>query len=471
MQSTRLAPQTDSRSVELGDIFFALPSVSGRDLLPFVQEAFEKGAKTLVVDQVLFSKLSENIKSLCQVVPDVQDAFNAAAAEYFIPKPETLVAVTGTNGKTSVVTFVRQLWKACGIPGASLGTMGVEGYGTSDVETTGLTTADVLTLHKILQDLGKQGAKAVALEASSHGLHQRRLDGLAFSGAVFTNLSRDHLDYHKTEQDYFKAKSHLFLELLPPKVPAIICGDDLWGQKLIGLCRQKGIETVTYGMDPGNDWRVETHPQSQGQKISILGPEGKVGNFEVPFVGDFQALNVLASFLVLTQISKVSIQKALGACDALETVKGRLECVGKTRDGAEVFVDYAHTPDALARALKALRPRTLGELWVIFGCGGDRDAGKRSVMGRVAQDFADHVLVTDDNPRTENSETITSQILECGLQAEVIHDRKMAIETGISKLKRGDSLLIAGKGHEIGQVVGTVVSPFDDTQVALEALE
>jgi UDP-N-acetylmuramyl-tripeptide synthetase len=464
--------QTDSKKVKSGDIFFALPSVAGRDTLPFVQEAFSNGAKTLIVEKNFFSRLPEEVRIACKAVPDVLEAFNKAASEHFVPKPKTIVAVTGTNGKTSIVNFIRQLWEACDIKSASLGTMGVQGEYVEGISKAGLTTADALTLHKTLQSLGKKGIEAVALEASSHGLHQKRLDGLEISAAVFTNLSRDHLDYHASEKDYFDAKARLFLEILPLGAPAIICGDDAWGEKLAKLCRQKEHKTITYGAKEKNDWQIVFHRDPQGQKITVRAPEGMGGEkgFFLPLVGDFQALNAIAAAIVLMQVSGVSADEIFQRCEVLQPVKGRLECVGQTKTGGSVFVDYAHTPDALERALRALRPQTKGKLWVVFGCGGDRDAGKRSVMGGVAKEFADNTLVTDDNPRTEEPKIITRQILESGVQAQVIHDRKKAIETGVSQLKQGDILLIAGKGHEAEQIIGTQAIPFDDAEIALEAL-
>lgn len=463
--------QIDSRKVKFGDIFFAIPSVFGRDLLPFAEDAVKKGAESLVVNQDLFLRLPEKIRLLCTVVPNVRDALNLRSARYFVPKPKTLIVVTGTNGKTSVVDFIKQLWEMCDIKGACFGTMGIKATGILGLDNACLTTADTLTLHTNLQYLSRYGVKAVALEASSHGLDQKRLDSLIISGAIFTNFSRDHLDYHKRNLDYFLAKSRLFLELLPAKAPAIICGDGIWGKKLIKLCNKKGIRVITYGLKEANDWYLKIERINQGQKVLVFGPNCIKRDFQLSFIGSFQALNVLSAFLIVICISSVSIEKVFQVCNSLKTVKGRLEYVGTSRTGAKVFIDYSHNPEALKCALKALRFRTKGNLWLIFGCGGNRDSGKRSIMGKIADKFANYIIVTDDNVRKENPIEITNQILKGSLKAKVIHNRELAIKIGISSLNQDDSLLIAGKGHETVQIIGKNPFPFSDSKIILRILE
>ena len=466
-----MSVQIDSRFVEIGDVFFAFSSISGRNILPFLEDAFEKGAKTLVVDKEIFYKIPRKLRFSCKFVCDTKDEFSVAVTNFFFFKPEILVAVTGTNGKSSVVSFVQQLWGLCGFKGISIGTMGVKGNGILFCNISNLTTLDPVILHVILSNLKIQKVKAVALEASSHGLEQKRLDGFNFSAAVFTNFTMDHLDYHKTRQKYFDAKTRLFSKLLLSNSIAIIFGDSAWTNNIMNLCKKKGVKIITYGFKQNNDWHLKIQFFNFGQKIFILRDKVVIGNFYVPFLGNFQALNILAAFLIAVKISNIPVKKALKACSNLEIVEGRLKCIATTFSGAKIFIDYAHTPNALENVLQALRLKTKNNLFLIFGCGGDRDFKKRFFMGKLANNFADYIILTDDNPRTENPKYITDQILQGIPNSFILHNRREAIKFGISKLKRGDVLLIAGKGHEREQLLLNTILSFNDSSVALEILK
>ncbi len=399
-------------------------------------------------------------------------AFAQLAAGFYQPVPETLVAVTGTNGKTSCVEMTRQLWRMAGHPAASIGTLGV----TTPQETTytGLTTPDIVTFLANLAGLAREGVTHVAYEASSHGLSQYRNEGPRVVAGAFTNLSRDHLDYHADMEDYFAAKMRLFTQVVMRGGAAVIWADDAWSDRAIAIAREKGLELYTVG-EKGQTLRLLSRtPGELGQTMEVL-HDGTTYRINLPLIGAYQAANALVS-AGLALASGMRAAQVLDALGRLQPVPGRLERAGLNAAGAPAYVDYAHTPDALEAAIAALRPHVKGRLIVVFGAGGDRDEGKRPAMGRIAATQADIAIVTDDNPRGEDPATIRAAIL-AGMDQPVaqvfeIGDRREAIARGISLARAGDIVLIAGKGHEQGQIVGRGdamrVLPFDDVTVARE---
>lgn len=457
----------DSRTVAPGDLFAALKGAKA-DGLAHVPEALDRGAAALLV-------ASDAIQRMAEVgVPVVADdnprrAFALMAARFYTEQPETIVAVTGTNGKSSVAGFVRQLWARIGLKAASLGTLGLEAPGRAGGPS--LTTPDPVSLHRMLSEMKTSGVEHVAIEASSHGLHQCRLDGVRLKAAAFTNLTRDHLDYHDTVDDYLAAKARLFDTVLPEGGTAVLNADVPEFDALAALCKRRRIPVLAYGRG-GSDRRpalrvVGRKHTPQGQRLTIA-VEGRVYVVDTPLVGDFQAANILCA-LGLAIASGIDAAKAVEAIPQLKGVRGRLERVATMPSGATVFVDYAHTPDALENVLRALRPAVHGKLWVVFGCGGDRDTGKRPIMGEIAQRLADRVVVTDDNPRSEDPAAIREAILAGCPEAEETGDRLAAIAETMNRLGRGDILVIAGKGHEQGQEIAGRKFPFDDATVAREA--
>jgi UDP-N-acetylmuramoyl-L-alanyl-D-glutamate--2,6-diaminopimelate ligase len=389
------------------------------------------------------------------------------AARFHGAQPAMLAAVTGTNGKTSTANFARQLWQALGHKAASLGTIGITAPG---FERPGsLTTPDPVTLHRDLAELVRAGIDHAALEASSHGLDQYRLDGLEVGVAAFTNLTHDHLDYHATMEAYFAAKARLFGAVMRPGGVAVLNADAAEYPLLVEICRRRGHRVVGYGMAAGADLRmVARTPRPEGQLIELeaFGARRRV---TLPLVGAFQAMNVLAALGIVTA-SGDSTVAALDAMQHLAGVPGRMQHVGTTPSGAPVYVDYAHTPDALQNVLEALRPHTVNRLVVLFGCGGDRDAKKRPVMGGIATKLADMAIVTDDNPRSETPAAIRREILAAAPAAREIGDRAEAIHEAARALAAGDVLVVAGKGHERGQTIAGVTHPFDDAEVARAAI-
>ena len=458
----------DSRAVRPGFLFAALPG-SKLDGRSFVDDAVARGAVAVLTDD------PAPLLRLGRQHPPVHVIFDAnprrrlarMAARFYAPQPETLVAVTGTNGKTSVTAFARQIWRQLGHRAASLGTIGIVG---PDFEQPGaLTTPDPVTLHRELNILARSGIDHVALEASSHGLDQYRLDGLELSAAAFTNLTRDHLDYHRDMEAYFRAKARLFTELLPPDATAVLNADSAEAARLGQLCRQRGQTVLTFGTAPGADLRlVAARPLDARQELRLQ-VFGEHRELVLPLVGGFQASNALAA-LGLAIATGAPVERALDALAALEGVPGRLQHVATHPNGAPVIVDYAHTPDALETVLDALRAHCRGRLVVVFGCGGERDAGKRPQMGEIAQRLADRVIVTDDNPRGEDAAAIRRAILARCPGAEEVGDRAQAIRRGLALLEPGDMLLLAGKGHERGQIVAGVTHPFEDAAAAREAV-
>jgi UDP-N-acetylmuramoyl-L-alanyl-D-glutamate--2,6-diaminopimelate ligase len=390
------------------------------------------------------------------------------AARFYGRQPRTVVAVTGTNGKTSVVHFVREIWTAIGLASASLGTLGL--VTAAEKRSGALTTPDPVALHHDLATLAAKGIEHVAIEASSHGLQQCRLDGLVVTAAGFTNLTRDHLDYHRDMARYRAAKYRLFSTLLAQGGVAVLNADSGEFFRLARLCREKGHRVLAYGTNPAADLRILAHePKGSGQ-ILVVDICGERRRVVMPLAGDFQAMNALAALGLVIMTGG----PAVAAADALANltcVPGRLQFVAEDLDGGGIVVDYAHTPDALGTILTTLRPHARGRLTVLFGCGGDRDAGKRPLMGRIASCLADQVYVTDDNPRNEAPAEIRGAILAAAPRAIEIPDRGRAIAVAIANTRPGDLLVIAGKGHETGQIIGRETYPFDDAAVVREIIE
>lgn len=450
----------DSRHVKPGYLFAALPGVSvhGRQ---FVDQAVANGAVVVLTDAPL-----DRDDVAVIAVEDPAAELARIAARFYPEQPAHIVAVTGTNGKSSTVDFLRQIWTFAGLDGASLGTLGVARG--DQLETTGYTTPDAVALHRALDALARDGVTHLGMEASSHGLKQRRMDGARLSLAGFTNLTQDHLDYHPDFADYYASKQKLFTERMPADGKAVINTDSEWGAKMADAARSRGLEVFTVG------WRgehlqireVTPRPASQDVVFSWLGEEYELA---LPLVGEFQVLNAVAA-AALAMVGGLSSDVVLPALKTLKGVPGRLEKVGETALHAPVLVDYAHTPDGLDKLLRAARPHTRGRVIIVFGCGGDRDASKRSKMGVIAANQADAVIITDDNPRSEDPELIRAAILKGCPSAREIPNRAEAIQAGVDMLGEGDCLLIAGKGHETGQTVGDVVHPFDDRDAGRAAL-
>ena len=451
----------DSRAVRPGEVFFALPGtqVHGN---AFVAQAAARGAVAVVSDRAPEADAGVPVV----LVDDVRAVYARAAARQFAPQPEVAVAVTGTNGKSSIVSFVRQIWAACGIAGASLGTVGVEtAAGLSPRE---LTTSDALALHRDLGALKAQGIDHVALEASSQGLDQRRVDGLHFQAVGFTNLTQDHLEYHGGIDGYREAKLRLFRDLLAEGGSAVVNSDDPEHLPFLFAALDRGAALLTVGREGAFFEIVDIANEGFGQSVKgrLVGEDV---SFHLPLTGAFQVSNALVA-LGLATSTGADQGRAVAALETLKGAKGRLELVGAREDSA-IFVDYAHSPDALRNALESLRPYAGGKLTVVFGCGGDRDKAKRPVMGAIAHELADRVIVTDDNPRTEDAAVIRSEILVAANGAEEIGDRRQAIAAAIASLGPKDVVLIAGKGHEDYQIVGTTKHHFSDHEVVAETLK
>ncbi|MFI4948213.1 MAG: UDP-N-acetylmuramoyl-L-alanyl-D-glutamate--2,6-diaminopimelate ligase [Alphaproteobacteria bacterium] len=458
----------DSRQVRPGFLFAALLGVT-RDGRAFAKEAIARGAVAILTDDPAALNLDPDLRAHVAIISDANPQRRLAllAARFYRRQPRVIAAVTGTNGKTSVAHFAREIWTALGYPAASLGTLGL--IAPAGRRAGALTTPDPVGLHRDLAELAQGGIEHVAVEASSHGLAQFRLDGVAVAAAAFTNLTRDHLDYHGTMDSYRAAKERLFTALLAPDGPAILNADSPEFARLATVCREAGHKVIAYGRAAGAELRLLdrlARPFGQHIRAELFGARHAI---ELPLVGEFQAMNVLAAF-GLVVASGVAPDAALPALPRLPGVPGRMQLVGESAAGAPVYVDYAHTPDALSSVLAALRPHAEGRLLIVFGAGGDRDRGKRPLMGRVAAELADLVYVTDDNPRSEAPGDIRRAILAAAPHAIEIGDRRAAIVAAIAELHRGDLLVIAGKGHETGQIVGREILPFDDAAVAREAL-
>jgi UDP-N-acetylmuramoyl-L-alanyl-D-glutamate--2,6-diaminopimelate ligase len=458
----------DSRAIEAGFLFAALPGIKVHGKV-FIGDAVKRGAAALLIDDVQDLPALHREYPGVPVMVDLNPRLRLArmAARFYAPQPKTIAAVTGTNGKTSVAAFTRQIWERTGRPAASVGTLGVVG---PDFEQPGsLTTPDPVTLHRELHDLALRLIDHVAIEASSHGLDQFRLDGLDISAAAFTNLSRDHLDYHPTMEAYLAAKARLFGELMPRGGVAVLNAEVPEFDWLAQLCRARTHRIYAYGMGVRTELRLlAARPTAAGQELDLK-VFGRQYTVSLPLVGRFQAMNALAA-LGLALATGVARDQAVEALGRLVGAPGRVQHVASHPNGAPIFVDYAHTPDAQENVLTALRPHCRGKLVVVFGAGGDRDAGKRPVMGDVTTRLADVVIVTDDNPRSEDSAAIRRAIMAAAPGAIEIADRGEAIAFAVTQLQAEDLLVIAGKGHERGQIVAGVTHPFDDAEVARAAV-
>lgn len=452
----------DSRKIQSGFVFFALSGDKANGS-QFVASALESGACAIVSLDAI-DELNDNVPNL--IVENPRLVLAKAAAAFYQNQPQTIVAVTGTAGKTSVASFVRQIWEKIGQQSAMIGTTGIVAPGRK--EYGALTTPDPVTLHSLMSELANDGVTHCSMEASSHGLDQYRLDGIELAAGAFTNLGRDHMDYHPTVDHYFNAKMALFNRVLPKGSPAVIFADDEWSDKAIQYANDAGQKVLTVG-HKGTFLTLKRVEQYRHEQRAEIHHEGQIFEVNLPLAGDFQMSNALvaAGLCIATGADAKSVFQAL---ETIEGAPGRLDLVGKTEKGAPVYIDYAHKPDALEHVLKAVRPFTTGRIVLAFGCGGDRDKGKRKLMGEIAAKLADVVIVTDDNPRSETPDVIRQEILSSVPDAIDIGDRHKAIETSIEMLEEGDSLIIAGKGHEHGQIVGDKTLPFSDHEVARSVL-
>lgn len=448
----------DHRKVAPGTVFGAFQGMqlNGED---FIDAAIAGGAIAVVARPQAKVARARHIAS-----DNPRATFASLAARFFAPFPGTAVAVTGTNGKTSTVEMTRQLWRMAGHHAASIGTLGVTT--ADDRTTTGLTTPDIVTFLSNVGGLAREGVTHLAFEASSHGLSQYRTEGMPVRAAAFTNLSRDHLDYHRDMADYFTAKLRLFAEVLDVDGTAVVWADDAHAARVVDLARERGNRVMTLG-ERGDTLRlVSRDPTLLGQGL-VIEAEGRTHKLILPLIGAYQAANALtAAALVIATGGDVAA--TLAALARLQPVRGRLERAAISRAGSPVYVDYAHTPDAIEAAIAALKPHAAGRLIVLIGAGGDRDPGKRAPMGAVAVAQADLVFVTDDNPRSEDPAAIRAQVMEGAIGATEIGDRREAIAAAIAAAGPQDIVLLTGKGHEQGQIVGDLVLPFDDVTVARE---
>ncbi len=451
----------DSRAVRPGFLFAALPG-SRADGRSFISGSIGAGAAAVLAPADVDGLPVPTVHAL-----DVRRAYALAAANFWKNQPPVIVAVTGTNGKTSVAGFCRQIFERLGHKSASMGTLGVV-TGTEQLTPPGLTTPDAADVARWLSVLAERGVTHLALEASSHGIDQRRLDGVKLTAAAFTNFTQDHLDYHGTMGAYRAAKLRLFDTLLPRGKTAVLNADSEDLSAFAGAARLHGQALFTVGEQGQGLKLVSRTPTPAGQSLSVEAG-GKTYEITLPLAGAFQASNALVAAGLCIAAGEPT-EKVLAALEHLEGAAGRLQRVGKGKKGGEAYVDYAHTPDGLETVLEALRPHATGKLIVVFGAGGDRDAGKRPKMGAIAARLADVAIVTDDNPRSEDPAAIRKQVLAAAPGAFEIGDRKAAIEHACSLLREGDVLVVAGKGHEQGQIVGATTRPFDDVAVTAEAL-
>lgn len=458
---------SNSQDVRPGFLFAALQGVKV-DGCDFISDAVQKGAVAILapIGTALPSPQNENQSITVIEDENPRKRFSQITSLFLCKRPDIIVAVTGSNGKTSTTHFARQMWQHLNYSAASLGTIGIKAPGINKIGS--LTTPDPVTLHTEIEELEASGITHLAIEASSHGLDQYRLDGLALSAAAFTNLTRDHLDYHETMEAYLAAKTRLFTDILPKDKYAVLNADIPEFNFLNEACTAKGKKILSYGYH-GKEIKILNRailPDGQLVELEVL---GHLFNINLPLVGEFQLYNCLCALgLVISEFvsDKQKIIQAVHLLEALDGVRGRLEFIGCHPNGAPIFVDYAHTPDALENILKTLRPHTKGRLYALIGCGGDRDRGKRPMMGHIAQELSDGVIVADDNPRTENPAAIRAEIMTACPNAEEYNDRRQAIKAGILKLAPYDVFVITGKGHEQGQIIGNDIIPFDDATEA-----
>ena len=452
----------DSRQVVPGTLFVALSGTKA-DGARFIADAVAKGAVAGIASEEAVVPDALAVPILRAKEPRL--ALALMAARFYDAQPETVVAVTGTSGKTSVAEFTRQLFAAAGHRSASLGTIGVvkpDGavYGS-------LTTPDPVSLHETLASLAHDGITHLAFEASSHGLDQYRLDGVKISAAAFTNLCRDHLDYHPTTEAYLVAKLRLFEELLPAGAPAVVNVDAPRAEGVVAVARRRGLPLITVG-EKGETVRLANLKREGFAQVLSLVHGGAVYDVRLPLIGTYQVANALVAAGLALAVGE-DPDVVIPALAQLAGVKGRLEIVGE-RNGGLAVVDYAHKPEALEAALDGVRPFVSGKLICVFGCGGDRDRGKRPIMGAISAERADVTIVTDDNPRTEEPASIRAEILAAAPGAIEIGDRAEAIGAAVAMMQPGDVVLVAGKGHETGQIVGNTVRPFSDHDCLRQAL-
>ncbi len=449
----------DHRKIAPGNIFGAFRGAkfNGEE---FIEAAIKAGAIAIVA---LPEAQVEGAVHIADAVP--RRLFAQMAARYFTPTPAHVAAVTGTNGKTSIAELTRQLWRMDGYNSASIGTLGVT---TADDQVkTGLTTPDIVTFLSNMSGLAREGVSHAIFEASSHGLSQYRTEGLPVHVGAFTNLSRDHLDYHGDMDSYFEAKMRLFDEVVWSEGTAVIwADDDPWSEKAIQRARARGLELFTVGEKGSTLHLLSQTPTHLGQ-VLMVEAQGDTHRISLPLIGAYQAANILCAAAIVLATGG-QLENILDHMQRVQPVRGRMERAVITRTGAPLYVDYAHTPEALRAAIAALRPHVTGRLITVFGAGGDRDKGKRPEMGRIAAEMSDHVIVTDDNPRSEDPATIRAEILAGATGAEDIADRRAAIARAIEMAGPRDIVLLAGKGHEQGQIVGDRIIPFDDVEVARE---
>jgi UDP-N-acetylmuramoyl-L-alanyl-D-glutamate--2,6-diaminopimelate ligase len=454
---------SDSRKVEAGYLFAALPG-SRTDGARFLSDAVARGARAVLArPEFAADAAALGVAFIADENPRLRLARMAAA--FYGVQPDTVAAVTGTKGKSSIVAFLREIWTQLGKTAASLGTVGV--VGPKGEAPLSHTTPDPVEIHHLLAQLKRDGVEHLAIEASSHGLDQYRLDGVVVAGAGFTNITRDHMDYHATFQDYLAAKLRLFTEVVAEGGVAVVNSDAEHADAFIAVARKRGLTLLTVGETGESIKLASRHSKGDFQALTIL-HNGHAYQVLLPLAGAFQASNALVAAGLAIGLGE-DAAKVFAALGRLKGAPGRMEKVAFSLTGAPIYVDYAHTPDSLEKVLKALRPHTQGKLHVMFGCGGDRDKGKRPLMGQIAAALADEVIVTDDNPRSENPAIIRKDILATVPNAHEIGDRAQAIRAGIAALQAGDVLVLAGKGHETGQYVGAEVRPFSDREEAIEA--
>ncbi|MEH6475839.1 MAG: UDP-N-acetylmuramoyl-L-alanyl-D-glutamate--2,6-diaminopimelate ligase [Sneathiella sp.] len=453
----------DSREVNAGYLFAALPGTlaDGRN---FIDAAIEKGAVAILTTP---DYNADQCPVYCHQVDDPRLALAEFAARFEGIQPSHIAAITGTNGKTSVAHFVRLIWEKLGYSSASLGTLGI--ISGDRVEDLHYTTPDPVLLHKVLKNLSDQSITHVALEASSHGLDQRRLDAAQVQVGAFTNLTRDHLDYHADADSYMDAKLGLVSRVVSNDGVVVLNADSSAFPNFEQAAHVRNLKVIEFGRHASDLKLVSTTSNASGQHLEIEA-FGKSYQVDLPLAGEFQAMNVLCALGIVVGAGS-DVDDAVKTLETLENVPGRLERVAVLENGAAIYVDYAHTPDALETVIKALRPHTSKKLTVVFGCGGDRDQGKRPEMGKIANDLADLQIVTDDNPRGEDPAFIRSGIMESCPGASEIGDRASAIATALKLAKAGDVILIAGKGHESGQTIGNQVIPFNDKDVVTKLIE
>ncbi len=455
----------DSRKVQPGFLFAALDNgkTNGVD---YIRAAIDNGASVILTPDTRLEQEFPHVRFIKSNKPAYD--FAKLAAKFYPLQPEHIAAVTGTNGKTSIADFVRQLLVMSGHQAASIGTLGLIINKHEPIPGAN-TTPNQVDLHQQLQQLAKDGIDYAVLEASSHGICQYRVGGVRLQVAGFTNLTQDHLDFHKTMENYFEAKKLLFTDILQPGGTAVLNADIKVFEALKKACHDTGKQVISYGKYGSDIKLLEETPLAHGQKLRLR-YYGREMEITIPLAGDFQAMNILCALGIAAEMTGTPFEM-IRHIEKIHGAKGRLELVTTTPKGAAVYVDYAHTPDALENVIRALRPHTTGRLHVVFGCGGDRDATKRPIMGKIVNDQADICYVTDDNPRTEDPAAIRAQILAACPKAQDIGDRAEAIRTAVAALQPGDVLIVAGKGHETGQYVNDKIVHFSDQEEILKALK